>query len=169
MGQISIPNIAANSLASSNDINEKFGIVADAINGKLDSTNLANDAVTTAKMQDGAVTSAKMTLASGVDDNGWSYYSLGNYKYFVKSQIVDTTSAGTLANNSYRYDVGEQIMPVGVNQAGTFWMGCTYTGGIQFVLKPYWPNTTTLATLAWNVGPAENVNYTAYWMVIQKV
>jgi len=169
MGQISIANIAANSLASANDINARFGIVTDEMNGKLDSTNLANGAVTTAKIQDGAVTSAKLSLQSGVDDNGWSYYSLGNYKYFVKSQVVDSTASGRLGSNTYRYEIGPQVMPIGVNQAATFWMGCTHTTGIQFIMKPYWKDTTTLATMAWNVGPDEYVNYTAYWMVIQKV
>lgn len=155
--------------ASANLWNVRLSKIHDLFNGNLDAANLANGAVTTPKIADGAVTSPKMNLDSGTDDNGWSYYSLGNYKYYVKSQAWDDTPAGRLNQGAYRYGIGSLLMPVGVDQGSTFWMGCTYTSGIQHMLKPYWTDSTHLATMAWNVGPNEYVIYTAYWMIIQKV
>lgn len=169
MPLLSYDPMADGNTASANLWNVRLSKIHDLLNGNLDAANLADGAVTTPKIADGAVTSPKLNLNSGIDDNGWSYYSLGNYKYYVKSQSWNDTPAGQLATGAYRYGIGSMLMPVGVDKNSTFWMGCTYTSGIQHMLKPYWLDTTHLATMAWNVGPSEYVLYDAYWMIIQKV
>lgn len=169
MGLINYEQLEDGFDASANLWNERFGILFNEINGNLDAANFKNNAVTTPKIAPGAVTSDKLDLDYDIDDNGWAYYSLGNFKYYVKAQNANTTSAGRLAQTNYRYAVADEVMPVGVTKDSTFWMSCTYTAGIQFILKPYWKNQTTLSTMAWNVGPDEFVVYTGYWMIVQRI
>ena len=169
MSLITYSNIEDGTIADANMFNSRYGQIIGVLNGNIDSSNISNGAITNAKIATAAITSDKLDLDYDIDDNGWAYYSLGNFRYYVKTQNANTTSAGRLPVNNYRYEVADEVMPVGVTKDSTFWMSCTYTAGIQFILKPYWKNQTTLSTMAWNVGPDEFINYTGYWMIVQRI
>ena len=62
---ISIPHtFVAGTIASATTVNANFAEVATYVNGLSDGTNIDTDAITTAKIADGAITQAK--LAAGV-------------------------------------------------------------------------------------------------------
>lgn len=164
MGLITIEQIEDGTDASANGLNERFGIIADLLNGNIEAANMKNEAVTREKIAAGAVTSDKLDLERDVDERGWEYFTLGKFRIYVKKQSQSETG-GRLEQNGYRYDRGAIDPPVGVTRDNSFWMSCTYTGGIQFMLKPYWQSNTKLASMIWNVGPAEFINYDAYWMI----
>ena len=53
---INIPDIISNTKAAANDINSRIAKIVDVLNGNLDSSNLANNAVTRGKIATEAVT-----------------------------------------------------------------------------------------------------------------
>jgi hypothetical protein len=61
MPSINITTISDGSVASASQVNTPLNTIVNAINGNLDSDNLAANAVTTAKIADSAVTSEKIT------------------------------------------------------------------------------------------------------------
>jgi len=58
MGLITITNIEDNTPASSNPLNQRFGIIAKEMNGNLDSANYKNKSVTIEKLADGILSVA---------------------------------------------------------------------------------------------------------------
>ncbi len=150
--------------ASPNLWNSRFAVLTTVLNGNVDSDNLKNSGVTREKIAPGAVASDKLDLANTTDSRGWESFSFGNFRVYTK-QVVNNESPYKLAQGDYRYDRSITELPVGVVQSQVYWMGCTYTSGIQFLPKPYFKDTNTLATMIWNVGPDETINFTAFYMV----
>ena len=164
MGLITIENMEDGVDASANLWNERFGKITDTINGNIESVNLKNNAVTREKIASGAVTSDKIQLERKTDANGWEYFSFGDFRVYTKT-VVNNESPYKLARDDYRYERSQTDMPVGIGRSQVHWMGCTYTSGIQFLPKPYYMSDTKLATMIWNVGPDETINFTAQYML----
>lgn len=60
MGLINIPTIATDATATAELWNSRFSLIADVLNGNIESVNLADSAVTTSKIATGAVTEGKL-------------------------------------------------------------------------------------------------------------
>lgn len=93
MAQVTLTSAVAGSVATAVFYNNNNNALLNQINGNLDATNLANLAVTTAKLASGAVTGPK--IAMGLDAqgdilyyNGTQYARLGagTSGYFLKTQ-----------------------------------------------------------------------------------
>lgn len=69
MPTINITTISDGSVASSSQVNTPLNTIVNAINGNLDSDNLAANAVTTAKIADANVTADKINLGVGSQSN----------------------------------------------------------------------------------------------------
>lgn len=65
MGTINPATVSDGETIDASDLNNPINTIADEINGNLDANNLASDAVSTAKIQDGAVTPAKLLSGTG--------------------------------------------------------------------------------------------------------
>jgi hypothetical protein len=86
LGLISITNVSDGNTATAADVNTPLNTIVTAINGNLDANNLSNNAVSTAKLQDAAVTATKLGLApstytsSGTGGGTGYYVNLGGIK-----------------------------------------------------------------------------------------
>lgn len=69
--------------------------LADQVNGNLDATNLASNAVTTAKILDGAVTNAKIAASAGIPDSKLASPNNSAYKTLLTVQgwMISTGAA----------------------------------------------------------------------------
>lgn len=71
------------------------GVQLGVASGGVDTTQLADEAVTTAKIADGAVTSGKANLTSSVDAVGWRKIRLSsNVNLYLARQSFPTTMSG---------------------------------------------------------------------------
>lgn len=64
MGLINITNLEDGQFAVANELNQRFGTIADTLNGNIDTQNLANNAVTRERIAPGAVTADKIETGS---------------------------------------------------------------------------------------------------------
>lgn len=139
MGLISINNLEDGVDATANLFNQRFGIIADAINGNLDSQNLADNAVTREKIASGAVTSDKLGFTKYVDDNGWLITDLGLVKLATKNRTATTKPTGLNSAAFLTWDATQELLPVGFNSTtstynATFhatWQGSSGNWGVQ--------------------------------------
>lgn len=72
MGTINPATVSDGETIDASDLNNPINTIANEINGNLDSDNLASNAVTTAKIQDSAVTPAKLLSGTG---STWTWQS----------------------------------------------------------------------------------------------
>lgn len=95
MANVSKPNtFSSNTTISSSAVNDNFDTIYNEFNGSIDASNLATDAVTTAKIADSNVTTAKIasdavTVAKLADDG-------------AKTNVKIATSVGITASTSYQ-------------------------------------------------------------------
>lgn len=75
MSTISISLPSDGSTADVSDYNTPLTTIANVINGNLDANNLATNAVSTAKIQDGAVTNAKLSTTAGQPGGAWATWT----------------------------------------------------------------------------------------------
>lgn len=105
MGFISIPHITSTDVANEDLFNSRFDTIVNLLNGNLDANNLADGAVTTAKVGASAITKAKIdftgiygqeigrvTLVSAATSITVS--SLPNFKYLHLEAFVVNGGAG---------------------------------------------------------------------------
>jgi hypothetical protein len=168
MGVLTYTKLEDGTFANANGLNERFGKIIAELNGKLDSDNLAQYAVENRNIAPLAVTADKMLLESDVDANGWTYFNWGDFRVYTKHQS-QYEGVSALEAGGYRYLRAPLAPPFGVTKDMVFWMGATYTTGIQFSVKPYWSANDQLASMIWNMGPAEFINYSVDWMIWVKV
>ena len=116
MGLINYEQLEDNTPAVANGLNERFGRLHDVINGNIDAANMENEAVTTPKIADRAVTSAKLGFEKKIDDNGWLITDLGLVKLATKKRnfTVGPTPAHALATQ-VTWDDDAKNAPVGFN------------------------------------------------------
>ena len=61
MGLISVPGVSDGTVIDAADVNIPINTIVNEINGKLDTNNFANSAVTTSDISDSAVTYVKLS------------------------------------------------------------------------------------------------------------
>lgn len=78
MGLINIPQVTNGDSLTQEFFNSRFALIADTLNGNVDSANLANNAVITSKLANNAVTAVKIETQQAwqavVYANGWADY-----------------------------------------------------------------------------------------------
>jgi len=123
MGLITITQIEDDTDATANVLNSRFGKIVDEINGHIDSANLSNQAVTEAKIADGAVTSSKLGFEKYTDDNGWLITDLGLVKLATKKRsfTIPTALPGSIGFVS----ISDNTAPVGFNPSTSFSVNAT--------------------------------------------
>ena len=125
MGLITYTNIEDGQTADANKFNQRFGAIIDAVNGNLDSQNLANGAVTEPKIATGAVTSDKIDIDKYIDDNGWTVQDFGTYKTYTRSVSVINA---TIPAGVRKDDLPTFLPPIGRTRDNII-MGTTWYGG----------------------------------------
>lgn len=107
------------------DHNEQGSRIAAVLNGGIDSANIADKAVTLAKINGGAIAGVLTTDATGgvtvgsktTDANGWTVYNYGAWKKYTKrvtfSQSVAAGGTGQLLT------VSSNNLPSGMSTLGT--------------------------------------------------
>lgn len=118
-------------------INNPVNQIATQVNGNLDATNLANSAVTTVKVADGAVTPAKLQTGTG---STWSWtdytptftnFTLGNgtITYAKYKQLGKTVHVSLLVTMGTTSAMGTQpIFTLPVNAASYYVPDKSYVG-----------------------------------------
>lgn len=124
MSLISYTQLEDGEDASANALNIRFGQIVDEINGNIDSTNLANQAVTRAKIANGAIDSSKMATDRYIDDNGWTVQDFGTFKTYTKS----TTRSSTTINQGQRIEWANLVPPVGRTRENVTFTASWYGG-----------------------------------------
>lgn len=134
MGLINYEQLEDGFDASANLWNERFGILFNEINGNLDSANLKNASITTAKIAPGAVTSDKLDVNVYIDDNGWTVTDYGTSKEYRLRY------AGTTTLNAYSgVTLAEQLLPQGItniNQVSMSWSVRNAAWEFQYIVAP---------------------------------
>ncbi len=107
--------------ASANLWNSRFALIVNEINGNLDTSNLKDAAVTTAKIAPGAVTSDKLGFTKYTDANGWLITDLGLIKLATKKRtfVIPATPLAALAQ-LVTFDTDMSNSPVGFDSNQAF-------------------------------------------------
>jgi hypothetical protein len=111
MGLINITNTIDGQELDQEMLNSRFAIIVDAINGNLDSDNIADNAIITSKLADNAVTAAKLEEQqawqavtysnSWVDYDATTYYGVQYYKDSLGVvHLRGMTKSGTTTANT---------------------------------------------------------------------
>ena len=79
MGLINYSNIEDGTTIDAADVNTPLTTIYNDYNGNIDSNNLADNAVTTAKIGDGAVTNAKLSTTAGELGGAWVSFTPNVY------------------------------------------------------------------------------------------
>ena len=140
MGLVTITDIQDGTDADANDVNSRFATVVSEINGGLDSANLANNAVTQAKIAAASVSSDKLTLSKTQDANGWTVYDFGTFKQYRKKGTFQVTIPGY----GWISGEGEVALPAGMSSLGTrFLDAATGSNDAAVTVNPYFTNAGT--------------------------
>ena len=75
MGLINYSSIEDGTGIDAADVNTPLTTIYNDYNGNINSNNLADNAVTTAKIGDGAVTNAKLSTTAGEPGGAWQYWT----------------------------------------------------------------------------------------------
>lgn len=89
MGLISYTQIEDGQEASANSLNVRFGKIHEEINGKLDASNIKDNAITGDKIANGAIDKNKLDIKQYIDDNGWTVTDMGGIKTYNRIVMVD--------------------------------------------------------------------------------
>jgi len=107
------------------DINNPINQIAAVVNGGIDSTNIANNAVTPAKTT---------FMIKSTDVNGWTVYDYGTWKTYSKR----VTFSVTKVSGEY-FTVANPSLPVGITTIGTNYvkatLSCNFADDSQHGLK----------------------------------
>lgn len=126
--RVNITPIEQTDVASPSLWNNRYGQITSAINGNLDSDNLADGAVTKNKIAQGAVTSDKLGFKQYTDDNGWLVTDLGLVKLATKKRTFKTASTDAGAVAFVAWNDGMLTNPVGFNPNAPFNMVWSISG-----------------------------------------
>lgn len=123
MGLLTYAQLEDDTFATANSLNERFGKLYAEFNGKIDSENLRNGAVTRDKIANQAINKDKLDLEIYVDENGWTVSDMGGIKTYTRVLSVDGTQADgngspgaigfLIGGNGQRRDLGQFPPPVG--------------------------------------------------------
>lgn len=116
MGLIQYDQVEDQTDATANSLNERFTRIYNEFNGNIDSANIRNAAITTAKIAPLAVTSDKLGFDKIIDDNGWLITDLGLVKLATKKRnfTIGSTPASARAR-AVTWDADSNNSPVGFN------------------------------------------------------
>lgn len=95
-------------------INNPINQLAAVVNGNIDATNIADNAVSTAKIANTSVTPTKMNLTKTTDANGWTVYDYGTWKEYrkvVTGGAVGGSGSGILTNIYSAQNIPAGIVP----------------------------------------------------------
>lgn len=115
---ISITDILDGISAKGNDINSRMATLLGLLNGNIDASNIAAQAITQAKIATGAVTSDKLAPTKSQDANGWTVYDHGTWKSYCKKATY--ASPGSIAGSQRTNILTAVTLPVGKTFAGVF-------------------------------------------------
>ena len=146
MGLITITNIEDNTPASSNPLNQRFGIIAKEMNGNLDSANYKNKSVTVEKLADGILSvaypvgSIYMNANSAI--NPATLLGFGTWISFGDGRVlVGKAATGTFASAGATMGAETHALTDAENGAHNHGLndpghahGVTYSGGVQPML-----------------------------------
>lgn len=168
MGLIQYTQIEDNTDASANSLNSRFAILFDEINGNLDSANLKNNSITTAKIAPGAVTSDKLSVSKYIDDNGWTVTDYGSTKTY-KYERSGTLNIG--ANTGF--EMYRIPLPVGLSSLDDVYFNWSARQYSQEVIYTVWPDPNVknkIVMRAWStVGvPINGHTYTFTYSIEPK-
>lgn len=161
MGTISPATVSDGETIDASDLNNPINTIADEINGNLDANNLADDAVSTAKIQDGAVTNAKLSTTAGELGSAWQSYTTNvvgfsgtptdecAYTQIGKTVILRVYFSGTSNTTNLSFD-----LPVtAANIFNEMSSGLATNNGTQDSSPArIYTNTTTTAVATRNAG-----------------
>lgn len=129
MGTVNPATVSDGETIDASDLNNPINTLADEINGNLDSDNLADDAVATAKIQDDAVTDAKLDYPRwwqeigrttlGSDSDTIEVSSLPARKYLLVIYSLEDTGGTITAHTRFNSDSAANYAQR-VNTNGTF-------------------------------------------------
>ena len=101
MGLINYSSIEDGTTIDAADVNTPLTTIYNDYNGNIDSNNLADNAVTTAKIGDGAVTNAKLSTTAGEPGGAWKGWTptwtnltIGNATVTAKYTQIGKTVIG---------------------------------------------------------------------------
>ena len=100
-------NVASGDVVRASDHNTQGASIAAVVNGNIEADNLASNAVTTAKIADGAVTNAKLSTTSGELGGAWqtwvpSYSASGSMTY---TSVTTTKARYMLVGKTFIYEL----------------------------------------------------------------
>lgn len=110
MGLITIENMEDGIDASANLWNERFGKIADVINGNIETVNIKNSSITREKLAPGSVTSDKISTDRYIDENGWTVNDLGGTKTYSYTFPISNVS---IINGARKDNMAPIAPPVG--------------------------------------------------------
>lgn len=93
MGLINVPTVNTNDAINKELFNSRFGEISDEINGNLDSNNISAGGINTANLADNAVTAAKIEDQEAWTEvtysNSWVAYDVTPFKgwYYMKDSL----------------------------------------------------------------------------------
>lgn len=145
MGLLNLTNLEDGFTASANIFNERFGAIADVLNGNIDTANLAQYAVTREKLAPQSVTTDKLSLDSTVNANG-SYIKMGNF--LIQWGVTQVASTGTWVSFPTSFSsVPTVTATIKDPNNQTAWIQDVETG--RFYCKQLWtPNTLPVQWIA---------------------
>ena len=147
MGTFTKNTVSSGSIIYASDHNTLGDLIAAVLNGSVDSTNLADNAVTTTKITDLAVTEAKIANGALYRANGWVPGS-GTWTYASASTVTVPASDAacmsvgtkiwlTQTSSKYFYVTGVSGTTITVNA------GSDYTVANASITSPYFSNVSS--------------------------
>jgi hypothetical protein len=139
MALLNIPDITNGTSADASDVNSIKAQIVKEFNGGIDSTNLADNAVTTAKIVDSSITSSKLAPTKTIDANGWTTYNYGTWKEYYKVFDWDLNNIDAGVNYGF---VAVNNWPVGKTEVDLFTQRTVKMDGNAPFFNYGWENET---------------------------
>ena len=143
MGLINYSNIEDGTTIDAADVNTPLTTIYNDYNGNIDSNNLADNAVTTAKIGDGAVTNAKLSTTAGELGREWTSWT----PTFSASNPMTWTSV-TVSEAKY-LQIGKTVF-FRIRAGGT--TGGTASNQLQFTLPTNQTSSESISIASGFVG-----------------